>query len=685
MPDVTYPLDLTGNAATNLVQDELHTVTEANYRDYFFIVPNYAPFYVDNFQMSIIVNHIESPLQEGVHYNFALPYVAGIRSTGKTIYGAVTLNNLDLTGVLKITYQTVGGEWVVNRLHVLTMLAEKAYNPRMTIWDTVTDKPNVFPPIPHYQDFENFYGMEQLVAAINNIRDFIIAERNEAPIIQHLGNESNPHNVTLAQLGYSLATVQDVIGGNGDGLLINVPTLLPFLENLNQAIETINNSLLSDHVTPKISKITHAYVGAEGEYQITDYDENTNYTLVANNMLASRIKDKISFCMADVPNTSTLTVNGREFSLNVSNYLFEDRFNIQALAPAADEQFGYSIAMGSDLYFTAVGCPETNKVHAYNIQMDVANETQTLLAPDVTHSDFGQAVYITPNNQYMLVGCPVSNNNTPGKVYSYRNISGAWVLLNNVDGFNPDDLFGSRISANADGSIIAISSPGYRRVDLYAYSNGVLTHITDISSSDDGFGWSISLNTTGKILAIANTQIGCVDVYVEISVGNWRRVGQTIYTSLISSSPGFGASLSISPDGQKIAIGYPDNDSVHIYTWTGSSWDMTKSFQGQYTGDRLGSSVVFGLDNESIYVGCPGHQKRLPVNDVDAGGVYVIKLIDGEWVIHAKIIPQDGVSEDGYGEHIAMNVGQTYMLVSAPHRDIDGQNNSGVIYALKQV
>jgi len=35
-PAVTYPLDMTGNSSTNLVLGELHSVTEAHFRDLFF-------------------------------------------------------------------------------------------------------------------------------------------------------------------------------------------------------------------------------------------------------------------------------------------------------------------------------------------------------------------------------------------------------------------------------------------------------------------------------------------------------------------------------------------------------------------------------------------------------------------------------------------------------------------------
>lgn len=172
---VAYPLDLSGVAPSNLIVDELHSVNEAQFRDYFFIVPQLAPFYVDNFSLSIISGSNTLVLREDVDYSFALPYLAGTRSTGKQMYGAVTLNNLDMNGVLKMTYQTVGGDQVADRLTVLSMLADKAYNPRTTVWDVLTNVPNAFPPTPHYQDYEDFKGQEAVVEKLAEVRDAILA------------------------------------------------------------------------------------------------------------------------------------------------------------------------------------------------------------------------------------------------------------------------------------------------------------------------------------------------------------------------------------------------------------------------------------------------------------------------------------------------------------------------------
>lgn len=189
---ISYATDLSGVNPANLINLELHSVNEGVFRDYFFIVPQFAPFYIDNFQMSLVSGGVTTILTEDVEYSFALPYVTGTRTTGKQMYGAVTLNNLDMNGILKVTYQTVGGPQVADRLVVLSLLADKAYNPRTTIWDVLTNAPAAFPPVPHYQDYDNFVGQEALVLKLAQIRDAILSNSSLTSVkIQEFLDEFN--------------------------------------------------------------------------------------------------------------------------------------------------------------------------------------------------------------------------------------------------------------------------------------------------------------------------------------------------------------------------------------------------------------------------------------------------------------------------------------------------------------
>lgn len=172
---VSYALDITGVSSNNLVVDELHSVNESQFRDYYFLIPNLAPFYVDNFTLSLVGGGTDRLLTEDVDYSFTLPYVTGTRTTGKQMYGGVTLHNLSMNGLLKMSYQTIGGDQVVDKLTVMSYLADKAYNPRTTIWDNITNLPTAFPPVPHYQDYDDFKGQEDLVFKLGEIRDAILA------------------------------------------------------------------------------------------------------------------------------------------------------------------------------------------------------------------------------------------------------------------------------------------------------------------------------------------------------------------------------------------------------------------------------------------------------------------------------------------------------------------------------
>lgn len=211
---VTYPLDLSGVSQTNLVNSEVHTTTEAHFRDYFFIIPNLAPFFVDNFKLRLKTGDVTRTLVEDVDFSFALPYVTGTRTTGKQMYGAVTLHNLQMNGILSTDYQTVGGDQIADRLYVLSYLADKAYNPRTTIWDVITNVPNAMPPTPHYQDYNSFFGQEELVTKLAEIRDAILSNSSftSETIRNFLSSYNNERGGFVMKAGDTMSGPLSLVG-----------------------------------------------------------------------------------------------------------------------------------------------------------------------------------------------------------------------------------------------------------------------------------------------------------------------------------------------------------------------------------------------------------------------------------------------------------------------------------------
>lgn len=231
MPTITYPLDITGVSPLNLVTDEQHAVTEANFWNYNFIVPHCAPFFITNLKVRHYNLTEVVELVEGIDYFPTLQYIGATRSIGRVLYGAITLNRTITSGIVSIDYQTLGGEWIANRDIVLRNLAEIVYNPRLTVWETVTDKQAVFPPMDHPQDLDTLYGLKELIDSILGIGNVIIENRNQLGIVKHLTNHDNPHRVTKDQLGiprignWGMATEEQIDEHIDTESLINPSTL----------------------------------------------------------------------------------------------------------------------------------------------------------------------------------------------------------------------------------------------------------------------------------------------------------------------------------------------------------------------------------------------------------------------------------------------------------------------------
>lgn len=252
---VTYPLDHSGINPANLVTNELHSVNEAHFKDYFFIVPNFAPIYVDNFKATITIGSTTTNLVEDVDFSFALPYVTGTRITGKPMYGAITVHNLNLNGIINLQYQTLGGDQVADRLQVLTLLADKAYNPRTTIWDILTGVPNALPPSPHYQDYDQFYGQEEVVTALGQIRDAILQNssltQGEISKFLQLLNAGN---------------LSKYLNRTGDSMTGHLTLVGPPIENLHAATKAYvdNNTINEGKLTNALSQYhTAEYTNGE--------------------------------------------------------------------------------------------------------------------------------------------------------------------------------------------------------------------------------------------------------------------------------------------------------------------------------------------------------------------------------------------------------------------------------------
>lgn len=260
MPNVSYPLDTTGISPDNLVQNELHTVTEVNDVTYNLLVPVFAPFYLDNQELvHIAQDGTERILTPDVDYYASLPYLAASNSIGKMLYGAWSINTKFAEGTIKVQYQTLGDKWCADANYVLEVLTAKAYNPRTVVWDVLTNVQDLFPPINHDQNLQYVYDSGDFVEKLNRIADAILQRGSGGSglgYVNHFDDKNNPHETTKAQVGlsdvdnYATLTEAEVTGGDTG---IDKHVLLSQLFRLPKLVDLLAHLLDKDnpHETDK--------------------------------------------------------------------------------------------------------------------------------------------------------------------------------------------------------------------------------------------------------------------------------------------------------------------------------------------------------------------------------------------------------------------------------------------------
>lgn len=164
-----YPEDTTGQASTNRVVNEFHTLTSPNDPlSYHFIIPSAAPFFLDSVKLFDVQTGRElikgidwTPGQRFDTASYELNNVRG------GVYGAIMFFDLTLTGMVELReYQTLGGSWTLSADKLLEILSNREQDPRTLTYEEVSGKPSVFPPVEHNHDAnDDLIGMTELVSA----------------------------------------------------------------------------------------------------------------------------------------------------------------------------------------------------------------------------------------------------------------------------------------------------------------------------------------------------------------------------------------------------------------------------------------------------------------------------------------------------------------------------------------
>ena len=113
-----------------------------------------------------------------------------------------------------------------------------------------------------------------------------------------------------------------------------------------------------------------------------------------------------------------------------------------------------------------------------------------------------------------------------------------------------------------------------------------------------------------------------------------------------------GWSVSLSADGNRVAIGAPNNDGngddsghVRVFEWINGVWiQVGTDIDGESPGDQSGSSVSLSSDGNRVAIGSPYNV----VNGTNSGHVRVYEWMNGAW---AKL----GMNVDGENDQVGQS------------------------------
>ncbi|GFH56519.1 hypothetical protein CTEN210_12995 [Chaetoceros tenuissimus] len=247
-------------------------------------------------------------------------------------------------------------------------------------------------------------------------------------------------------------------------------------------------------------------------------------------------------------------------------------------------------------------------------------------------NDFaGTSISLSADGKTLAVGAH-GQYQSFGKVYVYFYNGLTWQPKgNNIIGYKEiNDNFGDSVSISAVGNTLAVSAPhrywaapGYVFVYIFDDFDWKLSHTSHGSKTTgiSSYGFSVLLSNDGNVLAVAEPYtpayegtIGLIHVY-HYNKFQWEQKGDTIYKftrdDMRTDSK---QSISLSPDGNTIAVGSPYNNGdvpesgqVHVFYFDGSQWQYKgNSINGEQERELFGLSVSLSFDGNVVAIGAQG-------------------------------------------------------------------------------
>lgn len=364
------------------------------------------------------------------------------------------------------------------------------------------------------------------------------------------------------------------------------------------------------------------------------------------------------------------------------------------------DYFGYTTAFSSDGTLLAIaaigsGTGSTGTVSIYRKEIQSWVIQQTIVPENVSESySFGFDISMAQNGNVLVISSILED-----KIYIYKNINNVFILHSTL---TPSSLpmygkYGNSVTVSGDGSTIVVGigtgNSNDDKVYVYRLENelwieeAILSpNITDVNSK---FGCSIRISNDGNTLVIGASGLstaqgiesGAAFIYTrEVDVWSQKKI---LMPDFSSNRANFGHDVSISGDGQTVAVGginytgSTDSGAVIIYRFNGINWikDNVLVPPLVMSGDKFGSVTLTDSGN-ILVVGASGDS--VEVNK--GGAIYIYTTVNGVWTFHSKKTPINPTEQSGYGTMVRISGNGKAIVTSSYNQTINNLSGVGRVH-----
>lgn len=276
----------------------------------------------------------------------------------------------------------------------------------------------------------------------------------------------------------------------------------------------------------------------------------------------------------------------------------------------------------------------------------------------------------------------------------------AWVQRGlDLEGEGAGDKNGISVALSEDGLTLATGAPyntaagGLIKGHVRVYDwdgNAWVQRGSDLEGEDEDelFGWSISLSPDGNAIAVGapenngnGTRAGNVRVFVWDSIA-WVQRGMDIDGEDAFEQCGY--SVGLAADARSVVMGSPLNDDLgidagqtRVFEWNDTVWTQKgQDIDGEMARDISGTSVSISHDGSLIAIGAPDNDG----NGLNSGHARVFEWQDSLSIWVQKGLDMDGEdAEDNSGRSVSLSGDGTTLAIGSPSHDSLSNSNTGQV------